>query len=251
MDKLSLIGLLIAFGGIVAGQLLEGGSVTVLLQLAAFCIVFGGTLGAVMLHHPSKVFTTGLRMLRWVFVPPQHNLRKLIYQITAWSSLARKDGVLALENTIMDVRDPFIAKGLHLLVDGASAEKIREVLEVEMHAYEQLHWQSARVWESAAGYAPTIGILGAVLGLVHVMQSLGEPSKLGAGIAVAFIATIYGVGFANLVFLPVAGKLKILIMHEVDRRAMIIDGLMMIANAENPRYIENKLEGYLHDGPAS
>lgn len=248
MDKLSLLGLVVAFAGIIGGQALEGGSVSVLLQVAAFFIVFGGTLGAVMLHHPMNVFLNGLKMARWVFATPDLDLQKQINQITTWSNTARKDGVLALESKVAGVEDPFVAKGLQLLVDGASAEKIREVMEIELQSYEQLHWQSARVWESAAGYSPTIGILGAVLGLVHVMQSLGEPAKLGAGIAVAFIATIYGVGFANLIFLPVAGKLKILIMREVNKREMVIDGLSMIANAENPHFIENKLRGYASDG---
>ncbi len=245
MDKLSIFGILIAFVGIVGGQLLEGGSVSVLLQLAAFSIVFGGTLGAVMLHHPMKVFVTGMKMSRWAFKTPEIDKQQLVYRFAAWGSAARKDGILVLEKHINGVNDPFLQKGMHLLVDGNSAEKIREVLEVDLDTYETLHWQAARVWEAAAGYSPTIGILGAVLGLVHVMQSLGEPAKLGAGIAVAFIATIYGVGFANLVFLPIAGKLKILISNQVSKRAMMIDGLCMLANAENPRYIENKLSGYI------
>lgn len=245
MDKLSLLGLIVAVAGIVGGQLLEGGSVSVLLQVAAFLIVFGGTLGAVMLQHPLKVFVTGIKMARWAFITPQLDAQKLAYQITAWGSVARKDGILILEAQLKGIDDPFVAKGLQMLVDGNSAEKIREVLDIDLQSYETLRWQSARVWESAAGYSPTIGILGAVLGLVHVMQSLGEPAKLGAGIAVAFIATIYGVGFANLVFLPIAGKLKILIAQQVNMREMLIDGLCMIANAENPRFIENKLKGYL------
>jgi chemotaxis protein MotA len=245
MDKLSLMGLVVAATGILGGQLLEGGSVSVLLQLAAFLIVIGGTIGAVMLQHPMKVFVTGIKMARWVFVTPQFDKQQLIYKLTAWSSAARKDGILVLEAQIKSIDDSFLRKGLQLLVDGNSAEKIREVMEIELNSYENLRWQSARVWESAAGYAPTIGILGAVLGLVHVMQSLGEPAKLGAGIAVAFIATIYGVGFANLVFLPIAGKLKILIIQQVTLREMIIDGLAMIANTENPRFIETKLEGYI------
>jgi chemotaxis protein MotA len=245
MDKLSLLGILIAASGIVGGQLLEGGSAAVLLQLAAFLIVFGGTLGAVMLHHPLKVFITGMKMVRWVFVPPELDKQQLIYRLAAWGSAARKDGILILEKQIDTVSDPFLQKGLHLLVDGNSAEKIREVLEIDLDTYETLRWQGARVWEAAAGYSPTIGILGAVLGLVHVMQSLGEPAKLGSGIAVAFIATIYGVGFANLLFLPIAGKLKILITKQASLRSMLIDGLCMIANAENPRYIENKLSGYI------
>lgn len=245
MDKLSVAGLLLGLAGIVGGQLLEGGSVSILFQGAAFLIVFGGTLGAVMLQNPLKVFLTGIQMGRWAFVTPQLAAQKLVYQITGWGSLARKDGLLALEPQISLSRDPFVKKGLQLLVDGNSAEKIREVLEVEIRSYEQLRWQSARVWESAAGYSPTIGIIGAVLGLVHVMQSLGEPSKLGEGIAVAFISTIYGVGLANLVFLPIAGKLKVLIARQVMVREMLVDGLTAIASGENPRFIENKLQGYL------
>lgn len=247
MDKLSLFGLLVALTGILGGQMIEGGSVAVLMQLAAFLIVFGGTIGAVMLQHPMKVFMTGLKMAGWVFVTPQLDTQKLAYQITAWGSVARKDGILALEAQLKNIDDPFVHKGLQMLVDGNSAEKIREVMDVDLQTYETLRWQAARVWESAAGYAPTIGILGAVLGLVHVMQSLAEPAKLGAGIAVAFIATIYGVGSANLLFLPIAGKLKIIIGEQVNMREMLIDGLCMVANAENPRFIETKLKGYVEE----
>lgn len=245
MDILSMLGLLVAVGGILGGQFLEGGSVNVLLQLAAFLIVLGGTLGAVMVQHPLNIFMAGIKMAKWVFVTPVIDKQQLIYRMTAWGNAARKDGILALEGQIRTVNEPFVRKGLQLLVDGNSAEKIRAVLDIDLNTYETLRWQAARVWEAAAGYAPTIGILGAVLGLVHVMQSLGEPANLGAGIAVAFIATIYGVGFANLVFLPIAGKLKILIAREVTLREMAIDGLCMIANAENPHFIENKLKGYL------
>lgn len=245
MDKLSLFGLLIAFSGIIGGQLLEGGGMGVLFQAAAFFIVFGGTLGAVMLQSPRRVFVNAIRMGRWVFVPPHPDLEHLIAQVVDWSVLSRKDGILMLENRLADIHDPFMQKGLQLLVDGNSAEKIREVLEVDVETHEQLSWQSSRMWESAAGYSPTIGIIGAVLGLVHVMQTLGEPSKLGAGIAVAFISTIYGVGLANLVFLPIANKLKAHIMQNSKRETLVIDGLMMIANGEHPRFIETKLQGYL------
>ena len=245
MDLLSMLGLVVALAGILGGQFLEGGSINVLLQLAAFLIVLGGTLGAVMVQHPIKIFVTGIKMARWVFVTPKIDKQQLVYRMTAWGNAARKDGILALEGQIKSAGDPFLQKGLQLLVDGNSAEKIRAVLDIDLNTYETLRWQSARVWEAAAGYAPTIGILGAVLGLVHVMQSLGEPAKLGAGIAVAFIATIYGVGFANLVFLPIAGKLKLIIAQEVTLREMTIDGLCMIASAENPHFIENKLKGYI------
>ena len=245
MDKLSIAGLLLGLSSVIVGQLLEGGAVSALWQGAAFFIVFGGTLGAVMLQSPLKVFVTGLKMARWVFITPPLPMQKWVYQITAWSSLARKDGMLALEAYTDEVSDPFMKKGLQLLIDGNSAEKIREVLEVDIHTYEQLSWQSARVWESAGGYAPTIGILGAVLGLIHVMGNLADPSKLGAGIAVAFIATIYGVGLANLVFLPMASKLKVLITQQVVMREMLVDGLEAIARGENPRFVENKLQGYI------
>jgi chemotaxis protein MotA len=245
MDRLSFFGLLIALSGIIGGSLLEGGSVAILLQGASLLIVLGGTVGAVMLQNPFKVFSMGFRMGSWAFFTPKISQQKMIYQLSAWSNVARRDGVLKLEDQIDELNDPFVRKGLQLLVDGTSAEKIRNVLDIDLQTYEQSHFQSSRIWESAAGYAPTIGIMGAVLGLVHVMQSLSDPSQLGAGIAIAFISTLYGVGLANLVFLPIAGKLKMIILQQVAVREMFIDGLMMIANGENTRYLENKLQGYI------
>ena len=245
MDKLSILGLLLAFSGILGGSILEGGSVAILLQGASLMIVLGGTLGAVMLQSPIRIFVMGISMGRWAFSTPKTAQQKMVYQLSAWSNLVRRDGALKLEDQIDEMQDPFMRKGLQLLVDGNSPEKIRNVLEVDLQTYEQQHFQAARIWESAAGYAPTIGIMGAVLGLVHVMQSLSDPSKLGAGIAIAFISTLYGVGLANLVFLPIAGKLKMIILQQVSAREMFIDGLMMIANGENTRYLENKLQGYI------
>lgn len=245
MDRLTLLGLLLSFVGIMTGQLLEGGGLSILFQGTAFLIVFGGTLGAVMVQCPMRVFTTAIKMGGWVFVEPKLNGSRLVGQLTEWSLLSRKSGLLALESRIATVSDPFLNKGLQLLVDGVSPEKIREVMDVEIHRWEQLRWQSARVWEAAGGYSPTIGIIGAVLGLMHVMQNLTEPGKLGSGIAVAFVATIYGVAFANLLFLPVANKLKTIIMRQADIHEMIVDGLVAIANGENPRLIELKLQGYI------
>lgn len=245
MDRLSILGLLLAFSGIIGGSLLEGGGVAILLQGASLLIVLGGTVGAVMLQYPNRVFGMGVGMGRWAFVPPKISQQKMIYQLSAWNNVVRRDGVLKLEDYIDEQKDPFLRKGLQLLVDNNTGEKIRNVLEVDLHTFEQIHFQSARVWESAAGYAPTIGIMGAVLGLVHVMQTLGDPSRLGAGIAIAFISTLYGVGLANLVFLPIAGKLKMIIIQQVSVREMFIDGVTMIANGENTRYLENKLQGYI------
>ncbi len=245
MDKISIAGLLVALGGILGGQLLEGGSAGILLQGAAFLIVCGGTLGAVMLQSSYKVFASGIKMASWAFITPKLSPQKLVSQITTWSSKARKEGILALEPQVAVNRDPFVKKGLQLLVDGNSGEKIREVLEIDNLTYEKFHFQSARVWESAAGYSPTIGILGAVLGLVHIMQNLSDPSRLGEGIAVAFISTIYGVGLANLVYLPIAGKLRSLVSQQMVMREIMVDGLIAIASGENPRYIESKLQGYI------
>lgn len=245
MDRLTLLGLLVGVVGILAGQILEGGDLAILFQGAAFVIVFGGTLGAVMVQCPPKVFFTAIRMGGWAVRPPVMQGAELLRQLTAWGQIARKEGILALEVRTGTLGDPFLKKGLQLLVDGNSGDKIREVLDVDTHSWEQLRWQAARVWEAAAGYSPTIGIIGAVLGLMHVMQNLAEPAKLGGGIAVAFVATIYGVAFANLLFLPVANKLKSIIMEQAHLREMVVDGLVGIANGDNPRLLEIKLRSYL------
>jgi chemotaxis protein MotA len=245
VDLISIAGLLLGVSAIVGGQILEGGHIGSLIQVTAFFIVIGGTMGAVMLQSTLPVFLNGMRLLKWVIVPPQAHPQELIEEILHWSNIARKGGLLALEPLIDDLSDPFKRKGLQMLVDGAEPDKIREALEVEIDTYEEHQRQAAKVWESAGGYAPTIGILGAVMGLIHVMENLSDPSKLGSGIAVAFVATIYGVGSANMLFLPVANKLKVLIGHQVTVREMLIEGLGSIANGENPRIIETKLQGYV------
>ena len=245
IDKLTLFGLLLAAGAILGGQLLEGGSLGSLAQLTAFLIVIGGTAAAVMVQSPLPVFMQGLRMARWVVVPPAAGADAAIVQITGWAADARRDGLLALENHVPGVADPFMRNGLQMLVDGFEPERIREALEVETMAWEERHRAAAKVWEAAGGYAPTIGILGAVLGLIHVMENLSDPAKLGGGIAVAFVATVYGVGSANLLFLPIANKLKALIAREVRRREIVADGLLGVAHGENPKVIEGRLAGYL------
>jgi len=245
MDKLSLAGLALAAVAILGGQLLEGGNLGSLVQLAAFLIVIGGTLAAVMVQSPMSVFLEGVRLAKWVVVPPAFDADRIIAQVGQWASEARRDGMLALENQLAGVDDPYTRNGLQMLVDGFEPERIREALEVETVAWEERHRAAAKVWEAAGGYAPTVGILGAVLGLIHVMENLSDPNKLGGGIAVAFVATVYGVGSANLLFLPIAQKLKTLIARQVRRREIVADGLLGIANGENPKVIEGRLEGYL------
>lgn len=245
MDLVSIFGILLAFTAIIGGQILEGGHVGSLLQLTAFIIVLGGTTGAIMLQSSPKIFFEGMRLAKWIIWPPKANPESLIEQVLTWSNLARKGGLLALESQLDLLEDAFTKKGLQMLVDGAEPEKIRVALEVEISTYEKHHLDASKVWQAAGGYAPTIGILGAVLGLIHVMENLSDPSKLGGGIAVAFVATVYGVGSANLFFLPMSGKLKYLIEQEVVMREMLIEGLVSIANGENPRVIESKLQGYI------
>ena len=244
MDKISILGLLLGIVAIVGGQILEGGHVGSLSQPTALLIVLGGTMGAVMLQSPYATFVRGVKMVRWVWYPPVVDYQQLIKQIASWSQVSRREGLLALENVMNQLKDDFARKGLQLLVDGAEPERLREVMEVEINTYEQELKLSAKIWEAAGGYSPTIGILGAVLGLIHVMENLSEPSKLGAGIAVAFVATIYGVGLANLVFLPMSNKLKAHINRLIVQREMIVDGLVGIANGDNPRIIESRLRGY-------
>ena len=245
MDKISLAGLAIGLIAIIGGQVLEGGHIGSLVQPTALLIVCGGTLGAVLLQSPIHVFKRGMQMVKWVWVPPIIEQKRQVDQILSWSQLSRREGLLALENYIPGLKDEFTRKGLQLLVDGADPERIRELLEVDINTFEDEWRQSAKIWESAGGYSPTIGILGAVMGLIHVMENLSDPTKLGAGIAVAFVATIYGVGLANLVYLPIAGTLKYYIMRMVASREMLIDGLVGIAVGDNPRIVESRLKGYL------
>ncbi|MDB5802473.1 MAG: MotA/TolQ/ExbB proton channel [Rhodocyclales bacterium] len=245
MDVISLAGLALAIVAILGGQLLEGGHMGSLIQPTAFLIVMGGTIGAVMLQSPWRTFLTGLRISRWVFKPPVPPLPELIEQIVSWSNIARREGLLSLENKMEALADPFMRKGLQLLVDGVEPEHIREVMEVEITTWETEMKQASKIWDAAGGYAPTVGILGAVMGLIHVMENLSDPGKLGSGIAVAFVATIYGVGSANLIFLPVAKKLQANIMRLVSVREMVLEGIVRIAHGDNPRIIESRLQGYI------
>ena len=246
MDLLSLFGILLAFGAILGGNLLEGGYLGSLIQLTAFVIVGGGTTGAILLQSPLPVFLHALKLARWVFFPPKLAPRQAIEKIVGWRQSARKEGLLGLESMAESEPDLFARKGLQLLVDGSEPEAIRSILEVELSSKEHHDLQAAKVFEGMGGYSPTIGIIGAVMGLIHVMQNLADPTKLGEGIATAFVATIYGVGMANLLFLPLANKLKSQIHNQTQFREMVIEGIISIAEGENPRNIETKLQGYLH-----
>jgi chemotaxis protein MotA len=245
MDVLSLIGVILAFVAIIGGNYLEGGHAAALLNGPAALIVLGGTLGAVFLQTPMSIFKRALTIFRWILFPPHLDLPGGINRVVSWSMAARKEGLLGLEPVADSEPDPFARKGLQLLVDGAEPESIRSILEVDLFTQEGRDLQAAKVFESMGGYAPTIGIIGAVMGLIHVMGNLADPSQLGGGIAVAFVATIYGVGFANLLLLPIGNKLKSLAIRQSRYREMLLEGILSIAEGENPRSIELKLQGFM------
>lgn len=245
MDILSFIGVAIAFGAILGGNWLEGGHLDTLANGPAMLIVLGGTIGAVLLQTPMQVFLRSMRMMGMVFMPPRRALDETIVKLVEWSRVARKDGLLGLERSAAEEADLFVRKGMQLLVDGSEPDEIRHALEVELDSREQFDLQASKVLEAMGGYSPTIGIIGAVMGLIHVMQNLSDPSKLGAGIATAFVATIYGVGLANLFMLPMAGKLKAYVLQESHYRELVVEGLVAISEGENPRQIEMRLQGFL------
>ncbi len=245
MDILSLIGLLVGFGAIIGGQYLEGGHIDTIMNAVALLIVLGGTLGAVMLQTPLGTFLRSVRILGWVFVPPKISAEATLDRILEWNQVARKEGLMRLESIAMDEEDLFSQKGLQLIADGAEPELIREIMEADLDIQESNDLACAKVYDAMGGYSPTIGIIGAVLGLIHVMGNLADPSSLGAGIAVAFVATIYGVALANLFFLPIGNKLKSIITYRSRVQMMLIEGLISVADGDNPRNIESRLQAYL------
>lgn len=245
MDWNSLAGLIIALLGILVGQAIEGGHLGSLVQPAAFIIVMSGTFGAVILQTRPKNFVDGIKMLSQVFKLPHDDRQALAQRINQWSTFARKEGLFMLESHMNRESEPFIKKGLQLMIDGTPPEKIREIIAIDMHFHETDLRNSAKIWSAAGGYAPTVGILGAVLGLIHVMENLSDPSKLGSGIAVAFVATIYGVALANLVFLPIASKLKNVIQFEMMRKEMLLNAWVSIAKGDHPNVVAERLIAYL------
>lgn len=248
MDILSVVGLVMGVGAVIATMTIDGGSLGALFQVSALIIVSGGTLGAALLQTPLSTFLRALKMIIWVFIPPSDDRHEQLRQITDWLRIARHQFVLALDPIAEQQTDPFIRQALRLVVDGIEAPQIRVVLESNIltAATEEMH--GAEMFEAMGGYAPTVGILGAVMGLITVMSHLDDPSKLGNGIATAFVATVYGVGLANLFCLPVAAKLKVLVKRRVRRLEMITEGMIGIAVLESPLQLEMRLRSFLEGG---
>ncbi len=245
MDRLSLTGVVLALAALVGGSVLKGAGLSGLWSPAAFVIVILGTVAAILLQTPLVTFKRALAIVAWVFRPPVQDRPAMIARIVEWSTVARRQGLLGLEAEVNALEDPFLRKGLQMVVDGVEPDSIREMLEIDLHGQSQRDLAAAKVFEGMGIYSPTLGIIGAVLGLMAVMKNLADPSKLGHGIAAAFTATIYGIGAANLMLLPMAAKLKGLINQQAGEREMIIEGLIAIAQGENPRNIEARLNGFV------
>jgi chemotaxis protein MotA len=247
MDRASLIGVFLGVTAIMGGNLLEGGKAHSIIQFTAALIVFGGTLGATLLSYPFSDAKKAIASFRYVFFNTKRNPETSIRDILRLSGIARKNGLIALESEIPKIGDHFLSKVLRLAVDGMSPKMLKEMIEQENITFEEERKRIARVFETAGGFAPTIGIIGAVLGLIHVMENLSDPAKLGSGIAVAFVATIYGVASANLILLPISKKLINAMHYELSLREMILEGVTGIQSGINPHYLEEKLQVFFPD----
>lgn len=248
MQFTTIFGLVIGIGGILIGNLLEGGSISSLIQVTAAFIVFGGTLGATMLSNRVEDLRLAMGYLRKVFLGGETSERQAIAgEIIKSAQLARRESILALEPVIAKFDDPFMRNVYRFVIDGVDPEVLRKIFEEEIAIGERRKLAAAKVWSDAGGFAPTIGIIGAVLGLISVMANLADTSMLGHGIAVAFVATVYGVGSANLVFLPVANKLRSLIRFRSETEHMILEGALSIVNGLNPYLVEQKMRAFTAD----
>jgi chemotaxis protein MotA len=246
LDIGTIAGLGCAFGLILLGNHMEGGHLSSIIQPTAALIVFGGTLGATMVGFPLEEFIRAVKSIALFFGDKAHDGRALLDEIVRYAQIARREGIIALEEHVQKATDPFFKKAFLMVVDGLDSKTITETLELELHEMDERGEIPPKIYEAAGGYAPTIGILGAVLGLIHVMSNLSDINKVGAGIAVAFVATIYGVGAANIVLLPAANKLKLKHRADMIRNEMIMHGAIAIQQGENPKLIEGKLSVFVH-----
>jgi len=245
VDKASVGGMALAVFGIMAGLLLEGGNLGQVLQPTAAMIVLGGTIGAVMIQFPLSIVLAAFGSLVKVFLERKRDGQAVIHELVGFAQKARKEGIVSLDKDLERIDDPFLKKSLMLAIDGTEPQELRKMMELELQNREEHEEKIPMVFESAGGFSPTIGIIGAVLGLIQVMQHLDRMDEVGRGIAVAFVATIYGVGLANIFFLPSAGKLKIRMREEQVAREMMLEGVISILEGLNPRMVEIKLKSFL------
>jgi chemotaxis protein MotA len=247
MDIASVGGILLAVIGIIGGLMMEGGSIAQVTQPTAMMIVLGGTIGAVMLQFPLNIFVAAMKQSLSVFFFRGPKSEAIVLQIVAFAVKARKSGIVSLDAELLSIHDPFLRQTLMLAIDGTEPTAVRQIMRLELENRADSEERIPQVFESAGGFAPTVGIIGAVIGLIQVMQRLDNIAAVGRGIAIAFVATIYGVGLANLVFLPTAGKLRIRQQEEQVLKEMILEGVISIQEGMNPRMIEIKLRTFLFD----
>lgn len=247
MDLMTILGIFLAVGGIIGGQLLEGGHPGSIMQLTAAIIVFGGTIGATLVNTPLEDVKTGMKLLKWVFTNPKgDDPEKVIKELIDASQIARKESILALEKKLSTFSNPYMQTIFRFVIDGVDPATIKDIFENEIYLSEEHMIAGAKIWSTAGGYSPTIGIIGAVLGLIHVMENLADTSKLGGGIAVAFVATVYGVGAANIFFLPFCNKITRKVKIQSHMKDMILTGAIGIVSGMNPFIIEEKLRAFVH-----
>jgi chemotaxis protein MotA len=251
MDIASVGGVLLAVIGILGGLMIEGGSIAQITQPTAMMIVLGGTLGAVMLQFPLNTFVAAMKQFLRVFAASNTNGEAMIQQLVAIAAQVRRSGILSIDDDLDTITDPFLKQTLMLAIDGTDPASVRQIMQLELENKAEGEERIPQVFESAGGFAPTVGIIGAVIGLIQVMQHLDNISEVGRGIATAFVATIYGVGLANLVFLPAAGKLRIRQQEEQMVREMMLEGVISIQEGMNPRMIEIKLRTYLFESSST
>jgi len=247
MDKGSIAGITLAVLGILSGMMLEGGKISQITQPTAALIVLGGTIGAVMLQFPLNIFLAAVGKVASIFLYREEGSEAVLQQLVQFANKARKSGIVSLDSDLESVEDPFLKQALMLAVDGTEPAELRKIMQLELDNKAEYEEKIPQVFESAGGFSPTVGIIGAVLGLIQVMQHLDNITEVGRGIAVAFVATIYGVGLANILFLPIAGKLKIRHRKETLVREMMLEGVISVMEGMNPRMIELKLRTFLAD----
>jgi chemotaxis protein MotA len=244
------IGIVVALVAILLGNVLEGGHLGSMVGGPAAMIVLGGTVGAVLVQYPLSTFIGALKSAVATFKKSPIDSHKILEELVDYANRARRDGILALEKVAETASDPFMRKALMMAVDGADATTVQETMELAIHGEEEHGEDEAKAFEAAGGYAPTVGIIGAVLGLIHVMSNLSDINAVGHGIAAAFVATIYGVAIANIVFLPLAGRIKLVLREKVQSREMILAGVLAIQAGMNPKLVRDRLAGYMHAPPA-
>jgi chemotaxis protein MotA len=241
-----IIGILVALFAILVGNVLEGGHLGAIIGGPAALIVIGGTIGAVMVQYPMSTLLEALRAAGRTFKKPSQDGAKLIEEIVDYANRARRDGILALEKIASGASDPFLAKALMMAIDGADSTTLRDTMDITIGQQEEHGEDAAKAFEAAGGYCPTVGIIGAVLGLIHVMSNLSDISAVGAGIAGAFVATIYGVAAANIVFLPLGGRIKLRLREEINLKQLTLVGVLAIQEGMNPKLVRERLSEFVH-----